>query len=292
MIKLFADTACNLHGETIKEHNINIVPLSYSIDGVEQKYDLEKGFDGKAFYDAMRNGADMKTSMANMDLFYSRFKPEVEAGNEIIYIALAGGVSGTFHAAEIARDELLEEYPDAKIAVINSLGAGLGIGMQVLDAARQLEAGHSFEAVVERIELRKHHVCQYFTVDDLKYLKKSGRVSGATAAIATVLNIKPLLVGSNGTDEGDMGHITSIGKHRGMKKTLEAILEKYEELVLDKSEDVMMIHGDFPEAIEHLTDGLRERGFTGNITVNYFEPICGSHVGPGSVALFFYGKHK
>ncbi len=291
MIKLFADTACNLHVETIKEHNINIVPLSYSINGVEQKYDLEKGFDGKAFYDAMRNGADMKTSMANMDLFYSRFKPEVEAGNEIIYIALAGGVSGTCHAAELARDELLEEYPDAKIAVINSLGAGLGIGMQVLEAARHIEAGDSYEAVVERIELRKHHVCQYFTVDDLKYLKKSGRVSGATAAIATVLNIKPILVGSNGEGE-DKGHITSIGKCRGMNKTLNAILDKYDELVLDRSEDVMMIHGDFPEAIEYLTNGLKERGFTGNITVNYFEPICGCHVGPGSVALFFYGEHK
>lgn len=288
MIKLFADTACNLHVAEIKKYNINIVPLAYSIDGVEQEYDLEHDFDGKAFYDAMRNGAVMKTSMANIDLFIKAFLPSVKAGDEIIYIAIAGGISGTYHAASLAKEELLEDYPNAKIAVINSLAAGLGVGIQVLDAAKHIEKEDSFESVVERIELRKRHVCQYFTVDDLKYLKNGGRVSGATAAIATILNIKPILIGS----DDDEGHIISVGKCRGMTKTLDAILEKYNELVLDKSEDVMMIHGDFPKAIEYLEKGLRERGFTGNITVNYFEPVCASHVGPGSVALFFYGIHK
>ena len=286
MIKLFADTASNLPVALNKKYNVTIIPLSYTVDGVVAEYDLEHDFDGKAFYDAMRNGAEMKTSMANSSLFYDRFEEAVKEGNDVIYIGISGGVSGTVRAAEIAAEELMEEYPDAKIAVINSLGAGLGIGMQVVEIAKLIEAGTSFEETVRISEERKNHMCQFFTVDDLSYLRKGGRISGATAAIGTLLNIKPLLRGD------EEGHIVSWGKCRVINKCILEIIKKYDELVLDKSADVMIIHGDNEAAVDFLTEKLREHGFTGNTTVNYFEPVCGCHVGPGSLALFFWGERK
>lgn len=286
MIKLFADTAANLPVALIKKHSVNIIPLSYSMDGKEVPYDLEHDFDGKAFYDAMRNGAEMKTSMINSETFRNAFEEVIKGGDDIIYIGISGGISGTVRAAEIAAEELLEEYPERKIAVINSLGAGLGIGMQVVATAKLLESGKTFEETVSITEERKNHMCQLFTVDDLSYLKKGGRISGATAAIGTLLNIKPLLRGD------EEGHIVSWGKCRGINKCILEIIKKYDELVLDKSADVMMIHGDNMGAIDFLTEKLREHGFTGNTTVMPFEPVCGCHVGPGSIALFFWGEKK
>lgn len=286
MIKLFADTASNLHVALNKKYNVNIIPLRYSINGVDVEYDLEHDFDGKAFYDAMRNGAEMKTSMINTATFREKFEEAIKAGDDVVYIGLSGGVSGTVRAAEIAAEELREEYPEAKIAVIDSLGAGLGIGMQVVAMAKLIEEGKTFEEVVSITEERKNHMCQFFTVDDLNYLKKGGRISGATAAIGTILNIKPLLRGD------EEGHIVAWGKCRGINKCILEIIRKYDELVYDKSADVMIIHGDNENAVEFLTEKLREHGFTGNTTVNYFEPVCGCHVGPGSVALFFWGERK
>ena len=286
MIKLFADTASNLPVALNKKYNVNIIPLSYTMDGKEVPYDLEHDFDGKAFYDAMRNGAEMKTSMINSATFYDRFEEYVKNGDEIVYIGLSGGVSGTCRAAEIAAEELREEYPGTKIAVINSLGAGLGIGMQVVEIGKLIEEGKTFEEVVSISEERKNHMCQFFTVDDLTYLKKGGRISGATAAIGTLLNIKPLLRGD------EEGHIVSWGKCRRINKCILEIVKKYDELVYNKNADVMMIHGDNMDAVDFMTEKLREHGFTGNTTVMPFEPVCGCHVGPGSVALFFWGERK
>ncbi len=172
MIKLFADTASNLPVALNKKYNVNIIPLSYTMDGKDVPYDLEHDFDGKAFYDAMRNGAEMKTSMANSETFRERFEEAVKNGDEVIYIGLSGGVSGTVRAAEIAAEEIREEYPDAKIAVINSLGAGLGIGMQVVAIGELIAEGKTFEETVRISEERKNHMCQFFTVDDLSYLKR------------------------------------------------------------------------------------------------------------------------
>ncbi len=286
MIKLFADTAANLSVALVKKYDVNIIPLSYSIDGEDIPYDLEHDFDGKVFYDAMRNGADVKTSMANSSVFKDNFEKYVKNGDSIIYMGLSAGVSGTVRAAEIAAEEICEEYPDAKIAVINSLAAGLGIGMQIIEIAKLIKEGKTFEETVSITEERKNHMCQFFTVDNLEYLKKGGRISGATAAIGSLLNIKPLLRGD------EEGHIVSWGKCRGINKCILEIIKKYDELVLDKAADVMMIHGDNMSAIEFLTEKLREHGFTGRTTVAPFEPICGAHVGPGSVALFFWGKSK
>ena len=286
MIKLFTDTTANLTKELVEKHNIGLVSLAYTLDGVESACGTGPDFDGKAFYGAMRNGAEAKTSMVSVGEFVDAFEPYVKNGDSIIFFGISSGISGTINSAEIAADELRDRYPSAKIAVIDTIAAGLGEGFQVLGAAELIEKGEPFLKIVKICELRRKNMCQFFTVDDLKYLRKGGRIAAAAAAVGTVLNIKPILIGS------DDGHIVSCGKVRGSMKSLIAIADKYSELVLDKTARVGITHADNPAAAEALERLVRERGFDGELIVADFEPVCGSHVGPGSVALFFMGEHK
>ncbi len=287
MIKLFTDTASNLTKDFVDKYNIGIIPLFYSVDGREMDCgSVGVDFDGKAYYDAMRAGAETKTSMVNMSTFVETFEPYIKNEDSVIYFGLSSGISGTINSAEIAAEELRDRYPSAKIAVIDTLGAGFGEGMQVLDAAELIEKGEPFLKIVKLSELRRKNVCQFFTVDDLKYLKRGGRISAATAAIGTVLNIKPILRGS------EDGHIVSCGKTRGSMRSLIAIADKYGELAIDKNGRAIITHADNKAAAETLENLIRERGFDGELIVADYEPVTGSHVGPGAIALFFIGEHK
>ena len=193
MTQLFTDTSANLPAEIIDEYGIEVVPFSYTIDGVE--YIPEREFDGKAFYAAMRAGSEVKTSMVNAGTFIERFKTALDAGKYVLYIGMSGGISGTANAALMAKQELDEEYPDRKIVVIDTLAASLGEGLFVIKAAEQLKDGVALDAIEEAIRAQVPSMCQSFTVDDLKYLKNTGRVSGAAAIIGNVLSIHPILTG-------------------------------------------------------------------------------------------------
>ena len=284
MTQLFTDTSANLPVEIIDEYGIEVVPFSYTIDGVE--YIPEREFDGKAFYAAMRAGSEVKTSMVNAGTFIERFKAALDAGKDVLYIGMSGGISGTANAALMAKQELDEEYPDRKIVVIDTLAASLGEGMFVIKAAEQLKDGASLDAIEEDIRAQVPHMCQSFTVDDLKYLKKTGRVSGAAAIIGNVLSIHPILIGDY------EGKIVVKSKVRGMKRTLAALAERYAELVLNKAETIGIAHADNEEGKEYLVQRLRDKGLTGKCLSVCYEPVTGSHVGPGTVALFFFGTDR
>lgn len=284
MTQLFTDTSANLPVEIIDEYGIEVVPFSYTIDGVE--YIPEREFDGKAFYAAMRAGSEVKTSMVNAGTFIERFKAALDAGKDVLYIGMSGGISGTANAALMAKQELDEEYPDRKIVVIDTLAASLGEGMFVIKAAEQLKDGASLDAIEEDIRAQVPSMCQSFTVDDLKYLKKTGRVSGAAAIIGNVLSIHPILVGDY------EGKIVVKSKVRGMKRTLAALAERYAELVLNKAETIGIAHADNEEGKEYLVQRLRDKGLTGKCLSVCYEPVTGSHVGPGTVALFFFGTDR
>ena len=195
MIKLFTDTSANLPVSITKEYDIEVVPFSYTVNGKEIPYSADTDFNGRAFYEAMRAGADVKTSMVSMTDFCEAFEPWVEKGNAVIYVGMSGGISGTANAAKLAAEELLEQYPSAKIATIDTYAASLGEGMLVIEAAKMIERGDPFLKVVKSIELLRKNMCQFFTVDDLAYLRKGGRISGAAAVVGTMLNIKPMLRG-------------------------------------------------------------------------------------------------
>lgn len=284
MTQLFTDTSANLPVEIIDEYGIEVVPFSYTIDGVE--YIPEREFDGKAFYAAMRAGSEVKTSMVNTGTFIERFKTALDAGKDVLYIGMSGGISGTANAALMAKQELDEEYPDRKIVVIDTLAASLGEGLFVIKAAEQLKDGVAIDAIEEAIRAQVPSMCQSFTVDDLKYLKNTGRVSGAAAIIGNVLSIHPILIGDY------EGKIVVKAKVRGMKRTLDALAERYAELALSKTETIGIAHADNEEGKAYLVQRLRDKGLTGKCLSVCYEPVTGSHVGPGTVALFFFGTDR
>lgn len=286
MIKLFTDTSANLPVSIIREYGIEVVPFSYTVNGKEVPYSAETDFNGKAFYEAMRAGAEVKTSMINVSDFMAAFEQWIAKGDAVIYVGMSGGISGTANSAKLAAEELLEKYPAAKIAAIDTYAASLGEGFLVIETAKMIERGDPFLKIVKKIELLRKNMCQFFTVDDLAYLRKGGRISGAAAVVGTVLNIKPILRG----DEN--GKIVLCGKIRGFNKSMEALANKYDELVFDKTADVGIAHADNPEGAQRLEDILRAKGFSGELLKVVYEPVTGSHVGPGTIALFFIGEHK
>lgn len=286
MIKLFTDTSANLPLALLREYDIAVLPFSYTVNGEVEDYSEETDFDGRSFYNAMRGGAEVKTSMINPAIAASFFECALEQGDDVLYIGMSGGISGTAQAAALAAVELMDKYPHAKIMTIDTYAASLGEGLLVLEAAELLRAGKSYEEVSGHVLARRPHMCQFFTVDDLAYLKRGGRISGAAALVGTMLGIKPLLRGD------ETGHIVACGKVRGNKKAYAELAEYFDKRALDKAERIGIAHADNREGTDYLLGLLREKGFTGECLEVYYEPVTGSHVGPGTVALFFYGTEK
>ena len=283
MIRIYTDTSANLTPELIEKYALGVIPFSYTVDGVEQD---GADFEGKAYYDAMRAGAVVKTSMINVSEFSASFRKELAAGNDVIYVGMSGGISGSANAARIAVEELRAEFPERRIEAIDTYAASLGEGIQAINAAKLLAAGVGFDGIVERILAERRNMCQYFTVDDLEYLKRGGRIGRISTVVGTVLKIKPILMGD------EKGRIVLCGKVRGRRQSLLALADRYSELVEDRDDDIGIAHADDEEGVEVLLTELRKRGFKGECITVCYEPVTGAHVGPGTVALFFSGIHK
>ena len=289
MYQIFTDSGANLTPKLVSELDIHIIPLRCLIDGTVDStaFTLPDGsFDGKTFYDRMRAGADVKTTMINVGNFCDAFGAALEAGDDVIYVSLSSGISGTYQAAVMAAEELSAKYPERRIHPVDTWGAGLGEGLCVLAAAEKRQAGASFEEAAAAAEDARLHLCQYFTVDDLRYLQKGGRISALTAKIGGILNIKPILWGSND------GEIVLAGKTRGSRRALEELAQRYSACCTDYSARIAITDADNPEATAWLLNRLRELGFTGEAITACYEPITGAHVGPGAIALFFRGAAR
>ncbi len=288
MYTIYTDTCANLPAGMIAQFGISVIPLHYTLNG--KTYPSpdagEEPMDGKKYYDAMRKGASVKTSMINTSAFVSAFQTSLSAGMDVLYIGISSGISGTHQAALAAASELREKFPDRKIAVIDTRAASLGEGLPVLFATRLREAGASFDEAVRQTEANSTSICQYFTVEDLMYLKKGGRISGAAAIVGNILQVKPILKGD------EEGKIVLFRKERGRKRSMEALVSIYQELVADKSTAVGIAHGDSEEDAMYLKRRLFESGHSGEVLMECYEPVTGSHVGPGTIALFFYGVHR
>ena len=283
---VFADGSANLPKKMLE--GIQVLPCEYTLDGKPQTYlgDVEQ-FDARAFYDGLRSGHAVKTSLLNTQLFITHFTPLMMAGQDVIYVSSSSGISGTCNAARLAAQELMEQYPERFVHVVDSLGCGFGNGLLAVHAAELSRLGTNARKAAEILDAEVPHICQYFTVDDLNFLKKTGRVSGATAKIATVLNIKPILYGDA------TGHIVSCEKVRGRKKSIEALVKKYEEKRLRLPyQDVCISHGDCLADAETLAALVRQITPGANITICQHEPYSGAHVGPGMLGLFFRGTER
>ena len=283
---VFADGSANLPKSCLE--GITMLPCTYCVDGVQKEYEGDvDSFDVHHYYDALRSGAKITTSLLNTHLFMEHFRPVLEAGQDAIYIAMSSGISGTYQAAMNAKQELEEEYPDRYIHIVDSHGCGFGSGLLAIRAAELSKLGTPVRQAGAMLDADVPHMCQYFTVDDLNFLKRSGRVSGATAMIGTVLNIKPVLWGD------PTGHITARSKHRGRKKAMASIVEEYRSRVEDaENQRVAISHGDCPEDAQALADMICAVAKPKELIIAPHEPFTGAHVGPGMLALFFHGKKR
>jgi len=285
---IFTDACSNLPNSTVAKMDIRLLPCSYSMDGEPGIYtgDLDS-FDSHNFYDRLRAGATMKTSLLNSQLFIEHFTPELESGMDVIYIGMSSGISGTFQAAKMAAEELMEQFSGRTVRCVDSLGAGLGVGLLCCRASDLRDEGKSVNEAADILDEEVKHLLQFFVVDDLNFLKRTGRVSGATAMIGTALNIKPLLWGD------PTGHIVAYKKCRGRKNSIEAIIELFRERAENTENGrVAISHGDCPEEAKLLADKVCEICKPKEFIIAPHEPFTGAHVGPGMLALFFFGKAR
>lgn len=285
---VFTDGCSNLPGRLLTDLNIRVLPCSYVLDGQPGVFEGDiDAFDTHGYYEKLRHGSSMKTSLLNTQLFLTWFRPELEKGLDVVYVGMSSGISGTIQAARIAMDELNEEFPDRTVRIVDSLGAGFGTGLLACRASDLRAEGKTAAEAGDILDKEVMRLLQYFTVDDLNFLKRTGRVSGATAAIGTVLNIKPMLWGDA------TGHIVACGKYRGRKKAVDAIVEMYRtKAIHPENQRVAITHGDCPEEAEALARRINEICPPKELIVCPHEPFTGAHVGPGMLALFFFGEKR
>ncbi len=238
-------------------------------------------------YQALRRGEAAKTSAVNPEGWTKVMEPVLQEGKDILVLTFSSGLSTTYQSAVIAAGELLETYPQRKINVVDTGCASLGQGLLVWHVCRNRDAGMSLEELTAWAENNKLHLCHWFTVDDLMYLKRGGRVSAATALVGTMLQIKPVL------HVDDEGHLINAGKARGRKASIDALVKKMEETALPGQNDVAFIcHGDCPEDARYLEKQIKERCGVKEVLIGYTGAVIGSHAGPGVLALFYLGEHR
>ena len=283
---VFADGSANLPRYMLE--GIQLLPCEYTVDGKPETYwgDVDH-FDGHAFYEGLKNGRVVRTTLLNTQLFMSRFAPYLTQGTDVIYISMSSGISGTYNAAKIAAEELMDFYKGRFVHIVDSLGCGFGNGLLAVRAAKLSREGVDAREAARILDEEVPHTCQYFTVDDLNFLKNTGRVSGVTAKIATVLNIKPILFGDS------TGHIISCSKVRGRKKSIEELAARYDKLVVEPEKQIVGIaEAGCKQDAAYLASLLNKNHRPKEILTVEYEPVTGSHVGPGALALFFVSHDK
>ena len=281
---IVTDTSANLPTPWLKENDVTVIPFSYTVNGRQMQCLDTEAFNGTAFYTAMRNGVGVTTSQINPQAYIDALTPLLEAGQDILFIGMSSGISGSFQSAQIAVSQLRESFPDREFRMVDTLGASLGEGILVLKAIEWRNEGLDLSETARRLLTLRHNMCQIFMVDDLMFLKKTGRVSGAVALVGTMLQIKPLLKGN------EKGQIVTYAKARGRRKAIEALARRYAEQVVNAREQVVGIaHADCEKDAALLAELLNRSCPPKEIMTVMYEPVTGSHVGPGTLALFFLG---
>lgn len=287
MFRIFTDTSSNLDSELLKQKNVSVVPFSYYVNGEEHTCLDTHAFNGSGYYDAIRGGAKVTTSQVPPQRYIDAMTPVLEAGEDILFVGMSSGISGSYSAAEMAANRLLEQFPERKIRLVDTLSASLGEGIVVLRGVERRDEGKSLDETADELMELRHSVCQIFTVEDLRYLRMGGRLSNIAALVGTVLQIKPLLKGD------PEGKIVCFAKPRGRKRSIAELGALYDRLVVHPETQVVGIaHGDCPEEAEALAKLLRANHPPKEIMTVVYEPVTGAHVGPGTIALFFLADPK
>ena len=286
-IKIITDSACDLKREYIDKNNIALLSLILNLEGQAIKDDLGKSLSYEEFYNKMRHGATPTTSQINAHDFEEEFTKYIKNGDSIIYISISSSLSGTFNSANIARNNILEEYPDANILLVDSLSVTSGQGLLVMKACEMRDNGASIDEIVEWLEENKRKVIHSILIDDLNHLKRGGRISGATATIGSLLNIKP----SAYLD--DEGKLVQGEKIKCKKKALRFLANEVKERAVETENEVLYIcHGACLEEAEALRNIILQEVKFKDVIINYVGNVVGAHAGPGVLAAIFLGKNR
>lgn len=285
---IVTDSSCNLTEATIDELGLHILPLTFMVDGVEHRSYLKgQVTDLGQFYTMMRAGKVIKTSLPNVAESEQTLRAILDAGRDVLYLGFSSGLSGTYESTDLLCRQLAEAYPDRKLVTVDTLAASGGQGLLVYHAARLAAAGKSLEEVAQWVEDNKLHLAHWFTVDDLMFLFRGGRVSRTSAWAGTMLNIKPVMHVDNS------GKLIPLEKVRGRKKSLKALVRHMAESVIRPIEEPIFItHGDCLEDAEYLAGLVRDELGVTDIRINYVDPVIGAHSGPGTMALFFLADKR
>ena len=283
---IYTDSSADLTKKMSDDLGIRTIQLEVIMEGEEAKTNDQ--IDIKETYAKLRAKKGATTSAVSIDRFLSIFGSALEQEDvDLIYLGFSSGLSGTFSAGAVAIQELSEKYPDRKLYAIDTLCASMGQGLLVYLAAKMKENGADIDTVKFFVENNKLNLCHWFTVDDLFFLKRGGRVSAATAVVGSLLNIKPVLHVDN------EGKLINVAKARGRKAAIEAMVQKMKETIIpDKNKVIFISHGDCIEDAEYLADRVRQEVGIKQVEINYVGPVIGAHSGPGTLALFFLGKER
>ena len=283
---IVTDSSADLPASLVQEMGVEVLPLSFTVQGkTYHNYPDDREMDPKVFYKMLRDGEMATTSAVNVAEYTAMLEPLLQAGKDVLVLAFSSGLSTTYQSSVIAVNELSEQYPDRKIYTVDTLCASLGQGLLVWHAVREQRRGQSIEAVRDWVEENKLRLCHWFTVDDLHFLKRGGRISAATAVVGTMLSIKPVL------HVDDEGHLISMGKARGRGASLTALVDHMEQTVTDV-DTVFISHGDCLADAEKVAADVKKRFGTRDVVINTIGPVIGAHAGPGTVALFFLGTKR
>ncbi len=282
---LYTDSACDLPDDLLARLGVRYRSLTFAFEGESEHADRD--VPAKEFYAKMRAGGIAKTAAINTEEFRGAFEEEIAAGHDILYIAFSSGLSTTYNSGRFALADLSDKYPERKLVAVDSLCASAGFGLLVYLAAKKMADGATLEEVEKFVLDTRLHICHWFTVDDLVYLKRGGRISPAATLIGTMLGIKPVL------HVDDEGHLVNVSKARGRQASIHALADHYGELALDKKNGTVFIsHGDCLEDAETLRDMLAEEYGAKVELITDIGPVIGAHSGPGTLALFFVGSAR
>lgn len=286
--QIVTDSACNLTEEMIDQFGLEILPLTFMVDGVQhQSYLKGEKTDLKQFYTMMREGKVITTSLPNMQESETTLRAIADSGKDILYLGFSSALSGTYAATELLLKQIATDYPDRTFIAEETFAASGGQGMLVYLACKKAQEGASIEEVAQFVRETRDHLCHWFTVDDLMFLFRGGRVSRTSAWAGTLLNIKPVLHVDN------TGALIPMEKVRGRKKAIKALVDHMEKTAIDpQSQTIFITHGDCIEDVETLKAEITERFGITDFVVNYVDPVIGAHSGPGTLALFFVGTEK
>ncbi|WP_191396427.1 DegV family protein [Flavonifractor sp. An306] len=285
---LFTDSSADLSQQLVEELGVEVLPLCFTMgDKTYRNWPDNREMDPEEFYRMLREGAMATTSAVNVGDYTEALTPFLEAGKDVLVLAFSSGLSATCNSARIAAQELNEQYPQQRVRVVDTLCASLGQGLLVWHAAKLKQSGKRLDEVGDWAEENKLRLCHWFTVSDLHFLKRGGRISPATAVLGTMLSIKPVM------HVDDEGHLIKVGTARGRGASLKALVDHMAETADDPGNQVVFIsHGGCLEDAQKVAQDVKDRFGTKEVVINYVGPVIGAHSGPGTVALFFLGSKR